>query len=1210
MFLLRDDARLVLSPSDLRLAAQCEFALVRELDVTLGRMPRPAPADEAMLTRLQELGDATERQELLRLSAAHPGRVRQFPRPEYDLASLTAAHEQTIAALRSPDTDVVYQATFFDGGFVGHADFLVRTEAGWLVCDTKLARHANVPALLQIAAYASQLRDAGVPTAPLARLVLGSGLTSDHLLDDILPVYAARRERLTALLAEHAAETGVARWGDPRRLACGRCEVCEAEAEVARDVLLVAGVRLPQRRRLREAGVTTIEQLAVRTEPVPDVRAATLDRLREQARLQLVQESDPEGRVVAEVTSPEALHAMPAPSDGDVFFDFEGDPLWSERGSHDWGLEYLFGLVEIDGVDLAGGQPPRFRAFWAHDRVQEKQALIDFVAHLHERRRRWPDLHVYHYAPYEKSALLRLAARHGVCEDDIDQFLRDGVFVDLYAVVRSAIRVSQRSYSIKRLEPLYMGGRTAAVAKGDDSIVAYHRFVLAREMGDDATAEQEIRDIAEYNEEDCVSTLLLRNWLLARGAEAAVGVSGPNGSTAAPLVGDGSAPSTTPHTPSDSRIALMGLESALRAHLDGIRPQDRTPEQQAVAMVAATLLFHAREDKPYWWKHFDRLRLPVGEWVSDAGVFVVQRSEVAQDWHRDSPRKRPRRRIRLTGEPMGGVLLEPGVEVSAVYAAPPPLGVPLLPGHLNARSSATVSVLDARDVIASNGRVHQVLTVEELMPKDGEEHRAVPVALVPSAVVATKNIDAALERLARRVGESWPDLPQEAAVDVLLRRPPRLRSGSALPAVGEGEDRHIRAIEAALLDLDRSALSVQGPPGTGKTYVASQVIARLVREHGWRVGVCAQSHAAIENVLAAVVAAGLEPERAGKVTRDAEQPTWTDLAAADELAGFAAEQEGGYVIGGTAWDLTHPSRVEPGQLDLLVIDEAGQYSLAKTLAVAQSADRLLLLGDPQQLPQVSQGTHPEPVDLSALGWVIRAEHDDERVLPASHGYFLETTWRMHPALTEPVSRLAYEGRLRSHEDRTAKRTLEGVDPGLHVRLVDHRDRARWSPEEAQVVLDLARDHLGRAWRESPEEPPRPLTEADVLVITPYNAQVGTLRAALDEAGLRGVAVGTVDKFQGREAPVAIVSMASSAHADVPRGLAFLLDRHRLNVAVSRAQYAAYLVRSRVLTDVAPRSPEELTALGAFLGLCERAVSTVSVPVPLDDERAQASPLSP
>ena len=172
MFLLGDDRRLVISASDLRTAAACEFALVRELDVVLGRGVRAEVADDPMAKRVIALGNEHEQAELRRLARAHPGRVVQFERPGYSPDDLARAQAQTLEALRS-DAEVVYQATFFDGGFVGHADFLERTDEGWLVSDTKLARTESVPALLQIAAYAALLREAGVPTAPFARLVVG-----------------------------------------------------------------------------------------------------------------------------------------------------------------------------------------------------------------------------------------------------------------------------------------------------------------------------------------------------------------------------------------------------------------------------------------------------------------------------------------------------------------------------------------------------------------------------------------------------------------------------------------------------------------------------------------------------------------------------------------------------------------------------------------------------------------------------------------------------------------------------------------------------------------------------------------------------------------------------------------------------------------------------------------------------------------------------
>ncbi|WP_030528937.1 TM0106 family RecB-like putative nuclease [Phycicoccus jejuensis] len=1181
MFLLGDDQRLVLSASDLRTASQCEFALVVGLDVVRGQREAVEDPDDAMLRRVSQLGDQHENAELRRLHALHRGRVRQLPSPAYTPAGLAAAMDATLEALAS-DAAVLSQATLFDGSFVGRADFLERSDAGWVVSDTKLARHENVPALLQVAAYAALLEGAGVPVAPVARLVLGDGEVRDVPLGDVLSVYRVRRARLEQLLTDHLAGDGPARWGDERWLACGRCATCTPEVEASRDLLLVAGMRGPTRARLHEAGVHTVEELATRTEPVPDVRPPQLERLVAQARLQLRQDADPEGAVSYELVDTEALRRMPPPDPGDVFFDFEGDPLWHERGSADWGLEYLFGMVEVD----TGEQ--EFRPFWAHDRAGEKQALIDFVQHVTQRRRRFPGLHVYHYAPYETSALLRLAARHGVCEDEVDQLLRDGVFVDLYAVVRAALRVSQRSYSIKKLEPLYMDEREEDVQGGAESIVAYHEYEQALVDGRLDEAAQRLKSIADYNEKDCESTYLLREWLLARRRE---------------VWGD--APTPPPEQVeeapvSDRRRAALELEAAVRAHVDGVVAADRSAEQQGVALVGSAVLFHAREDKPKWQEHFERLRLPISEWRSAEGVFVVDDVEVVDDWHRPPRARKARRRLRLHGEPTRNLPLPVGAKVAAVYATPTPEGVTAGVHDAHGASGSGLTVCAAEDSLTASGWVRQVLEVEETQPGPSP-HEVGPVALVPSDHVMTASIDDALAEVAERVR---PDgrLPTSAGADLLLRRPPRLRGGAPLP-VADGPGGYVDAITTALRQMDDSCLAVQGPPGTGKTYVGSHVIARLVAQ-GWAVGVTAQSHAAVENVLTTLVAsAGVPADQVGKAGARSADPPWTALEKADDLARFAAEHRAagrGYVVGGTAWDLTNTKRVGRGELDLLVIDEAGQFSLAKALAVSVAAQRLLLLGDPQQLPGVTTGVHAEPVDTAALVWLAGGAS----VLPAELGYFLATTWRMHPALTARVSDLAYEGRLVSNAEVTAGRVLEGVEPGLHVRLVEHRDNSTHSPEEADAVVDLVRDLLGREWtdpgaRDADGTPvgSRPLAQHDVVVITPYNAQVTLLRRVLDDAGLPDVAVGTVDRFQGQEAAVAILSMAASSHSDVSRGMGFLLDRHRLNVAVSRGQHSAFVVRSRVLTDFSPRSADELVALGAFLRLCEAAVTTRTVGAP-------------
>lgn len=1209
MFLL-GPGRVVVSPTDLRLASECEFALLRGLDVRLGRSPAVALPPDPMLDRVAGLGRAHEQAELLRLRGLHPaeGAVVGFGLPGHTDTALAAARDATLSALEDPGVRVVHQGTVYDGDFVGHVDFIERVPGGWRISDTKLSRDASVPALLQVAAYADLLRSAGVDISPVVRLVLGKGVTEDFRVDEIVPVYRARRRRLEAVVAAHLAAGEPVAWGAEGVVACGRCDLCEPEAEAAHDLIWVAGVRAPTRRRLIGAGVLTADDLARRTEPVDEVRETMLDRLREQARIQLeglaggVGRDDPAGAdddsprpVLHEVVDPGPLQRLPHPSPGDVFFDFEADPLWVEPGEPArGGLEYLFGMVEVDGLPGAGATgegEPRFRSFWAHDRAEEKQALVDFVTYLKQRRQQWPDLHVYHYADYEKSALLRLAARHGVCEDDIDQFLRQGVFIDLYAAARTALRISERSMSLKVLEHLYRGVRSGEVTGGEASIVTYHEFVLAREMGQHDVARAKLAEIAAYNTDDCVSTWQLRNWLRDEG------IRWPAGDD--PATGD-IAHVVPP--PSAQRVELLDVESRLDALVADVRRADRTPDEAVIALASAAVLFHAREDKPTWQRYFERLRLPITDWRGgDEAVFVVTHAEVVSDWARTTPNQRkPRRLLRLGGEPLSGQPIPAGLRMRPVYTAPTPPGVELSEGAIHGASTGGLHVVAVESESIRRGWLHQFLLVEELPPTNEGGHSQLPSALVELNVVGTRSIDEALAELGREILERQPELPTRAATDLLARRPPRLGDGGALPPIGDGPDRHVDAMVAALLGMTDSYLAVQGPPGTGKTYVGGRAIAQLVTEHGWKVGVCSQSHKAIENVLHSVIAAGVPAARVGKATRETDDPPWTDLASTNALADFATEHPEGYVIGGTVWNLTNPKQVARGQLDLVVIDEAGQYSLAKTMAASVAGDRLLLLGDPAQLPQVSRGTHPEPVDSSALGWLLPTDPGAGRTLPATHGYFLDRTWRLHPRLAARVSDLSYDGELAAEPGIAEVRSLEGLAPGLHVRLVDHTDNSTASVEEADEVVRIARDLIGRTWHDPQERgadgvpaEPRPLEQGDLIVITPYNHQVHTIREALDEARLTSVPVGTVDKFQGQEAAVAIVSFAASSPTSISRGIGFILNRNRLNVAVSRGKWAAIMVRSPVLTDFAPRSTNELVTLGAFLNLCGHAVTTLA-----------------
>ena len=530
------------------------------------------------------------------------------------------------------------------------------------------------------------------------------------------------------------------------------------------------------------------------------------------------------------------------------------------------------------------------------------------------------------------------------------------------------------------------------------------------------------------------------------------------------------------------------------------------------------------------------------------------------------------------------------------------------------------------------GEFLEVLLQERIRVKD-EPHRALPSGIGPGDPVSTATIEAALQADvhgllfdgalmpndpmpaedsgASSESEEAPATPRtlpsvldaaasltgvkSASADLLFRRVPRLKQSASNAKNAENLPREVDflssdlptvdAVHAAVRALDHSYVAVQGPPGAGKTFLASHVIARLVAE-GAKVGVVAQSHAVIENLMSACCARDdFDVSRAvrlrGKsVTPDAPWAEVSDSELTELISG-----EGGLLFGGTVWDYVSERRVPAGSLDVLVVDEAGQFSLTNTVAATRAARSLLLLGDPQQLPQVSTGVHPYPVDVSALGWLS----DGAAALDPRFGYFLGESWRMDSALCERVSWLSYDGALASAA-ATAGRTLQGVAPGVVSYPVEHAGCSVRSVQEAQAVVECVRELLGCEWVPAAGAEPRPLAAEDCIVVAAYNAQVDCVREALIAAGLAdssgaGVRVGTVDKFQGQEAAVVLVSLASS-RVDSGRGAGFVLSPNRLNVAVSRGQWQAVLVHSPWVARSVPQDVEEVLALSGFAGLVE------------------------
>lgn len=547
-------------------------------------------------------------------------------------------------------------------------------------------------------------------------------------------------------------------------------------------------------------------------------------------------------------------------------------------------------------------------------------------------------------------------------------------------------------------------------------------------------------------------------------------------------------------------------------------------------------------------------------------------------------------------------------------------------GSANPDEAATEAAEES--TAESTGEFLEVLLQERIRVKD-EPHGTLPSGIGPGDPVSTATIEAALQADVHGLlfnGALMPSGPiadedsepsdapaspgalpsvldaaasltgvESASADLLFRRAPRLKKSASNAKNAENLPREVDfpasdlptvdAVHAAVRALDHSYVAVQGPPGAGKTFLASHVIARLVAE-GAKVGVVAQSHAVIENLMLACCARdGFDVSRAvrlrGKsVTPDAPWSEVSDSELVELISGA-----GGLLFGGTVWDYVSERRVPAGSLDVLVVDEAGQFSLTNTVAATRAARSVLLLGDPQQLPQVSTGVHPYPVDVSALGWLS----DGAAALDPRFGYFLGESWRMDSALCERVSWLSYDGALASAA-ATAGRTLQGVEPGVVSYPVEHAGCSVRSVQEAQAVVDCLRELLGREWVPAAGAEPRPLTAENCIVVAAYNAQVDCVREALIAAGLAdssgaGVRVGTVDKFQGQEAAVVLVSLASS-RVDSGRGTGFVLSPNRLNVAVSRGQWRAVLVHSPWVARSVPQDVEEVLALSGFAGLVE------------------------
>jgi predicted RecB family nuclease len=1125
-----------LSASDLSNHLNCAHLTTLDYSVATGEMPSPSWTNPDASV-LQQLGLEHERRYLNHL--AELGLTTIDLR---DIEPDPRAVEETLDAMKR-GTAVIVQATLSNGRWIGRADVLRRVDApsdlgswSYEVYDCKLARETKGATVLQLSLYSDLVAMIQGVTPRFMYVVSPSEAFSPEPFNvlEYAAYYRVVKQKLEQAVDAGQGELTTYPEPNPHCDVCRWWQKCDAQWRKDDHLSLVAGISRLQRKQLKGWEVNSMAQLAKLDLPLkqrPEYGSKEgYIRVREQARVQVAGRE--EKHAVHELFDNEGLARLPEPSPGDIFFDLEGDSFVGTTG-----MEYLFGLTRLN---QQGSQSYECR--WSYTPAEEKEAFEWFVDLVMQAWAKHFDLHVYHFTSREPSALKRLMGKYATREDAVDRMLRGGLLADMHRALKHSVRASVEEYSLKELELFHNFTRGTPL---DEARRARRLVEHSLELGRVEQANEPIRETIEgYNRDDCLSTASLRQWLEEqRNQVVARGQGIPR-----PIMKDSE--------PSDALDERQQQSAALFSQLTQdipVEPAQRTTEQSARWLLANLLDWHRREEKTKSWEYYHLKELPDEELLYEksalSGLKYVQRITV----ERGIPTDRYEFVQQDTDLRADDTLYQHGDKIGEV---------------------ATIN-LGAR-----------LIDIKK-MKKTAELH---PASVYAFDDVRAKEAATSLLRLATWIHGNGIDSPgpYRCARDLLLRHSPRLlsRITGSLARAGEAP---LAAARRLLLLLDSSLLAIQGPPGSGKTFTAANMICDLVRRKK-KVGITGPSHKVIRNLLDEVLAQAskelLDSLRCvQKVKEKSREPSPRIKEVTDNQKVLQALQDDTVnVVAGTVWLWSREEFAE--SVELLFVDEAGQMSLANVLAAAQSARSLILLGDPQQLEQPLQGSHPDGAAISALEHML----DGARTISPERGLFLEETRRLHPAICKFTSESFYDCRLQSLPGLDQQR-IEGHTylngSGLRFIAVNHEGNQNASTEEADVVQALVNGLLLSSirWFNVKLTPPAfvPVTPRDMLIIAPYNAQVSDISQRLP-----GMDVGTVDKFQGREAAIVIYSLTTSSQEDAPRGMEFLYSLNRLNVATSRGRALCVLVGSPRLLEPQCRTPRQMQLANALCRFAELA----------------------
>lgn len=1110
----------LLTPSKITAWLDCPHYLTLQNEVDEGLRARPRAAFGSFARLLLAKGEEHE-QACLAYYRDSGKSVLEVPERRAD-----ESFEDWVARSGNPfheNWDIVYQMPFIHGGVRGIADFVLRVQdplSGSITHEPVDAKLARADAKPGHILQLCFYADAIAALTGSQPEHMHVWLGSGRIERFRVDDFSPYWRRLRRQLT---AVLTAGPTSDTVAQPCPHCDFCEFQPTCEqqwRDADALHYVA-----GIRKADIDALAAVDVRTLADLALHSDSVDGLKAERLEKIVQQAALQAQArVHDGTPPHRV--VPAGDDLEWGRGFEklpmpdqGDVFIDFEGHPFWRADA--GLFFLFGLlELGDDGQWQYRTWWAHNQDDEATAVSDFVQYLVERRERFPDMHAYHYNHTERSSLVSLSQIYGVVEGPLTALVETGLFVDLLLVARNSIQAGTESYGLKALEQLTAFQRSHEIDKGAGAVLQYEAFMSSGDQND-------LEAIAVYNEDDVRATLALRDWLVEQ---------------------------RPPDT--DWRSARIEFEEK--------RPEINERIARLQEFPAGSNEHYLGDVMGYWRREWSAYITPkVASLQGDSARLLEDREAIAELKNIGLIE-----RFNAKGEPAPALM-------RFVFPSQDLTSFP--------RKGGNVVFIDpeGKKFFAEIARLdRESFELDLKWPA-----KLLEAAVVPGSVVLHDFVwaDPKPEALSAFAGDLLDGGATNPVTLSMLRRDLPSFTTAGGPAGGSFTD-NLDDMRQWVTNIDRSCVAVQGPPGTGKTYSAAHLIHALIR-NGKRVGISANTHVAIDNVLKEVLKtfAALGDAETLRAVRKIPSGATRQFA---PLIKYTTDNKPCAntkynLVAGTTW-LFASAAMRDSPVDVLLIDEAGQLSLADALAASTSAHGLVLLGDPLQLSQVVQADHPHNSGRSVLEHIL----GEAITMPDNRGVFLSETRRMHDDVCGFISNQIYEGKLTAHPDCKRQSTAAGT--GLRWLRADHRGCGTYSEQEAYLIADEIERLIGTTWVNF-EGDEKPLSAEDFMVVAPFNDQVRTISDKLESSDVTaGVSVGTVDKFQGREAAVVFYSMTTSSGEDITRGADFLFSRNRLNVAVSRARCLAYLVCTDALLDARARNVEDMRLIATLNAFVEQS----------------------